>query len=122
VELPKLVQWPNPMKTEAITIQVTPKAAMAYRSASEEDRRKLDLLISLQLTEDLKSGWSLEKVMDDMSQEAAAGLTPEMLNSSLFDFLSRYIGTVEGTGETMSENCGERFATGLSAKRDQGHL
>ena len=33
------------MKTETITIQVTPQAAIAYRAASEEDRRKLDLLV-----------------------------------------------------------------------------
>jgi hypothetical protein len=70
------------MKTEAITIQVTPQTALAYRAVSEEDRRKLDLLLSLQLAEVLRSGESLEDVMDDMSREAAAaGLTPEVLDS-----------------------------------------
>ena len=33
-------------------------------------------------------------------------------NASLFDFLSGYIGTVEGTEEALSENCGWRFAEG----------
>ena len=32
--------------------------------------------------------------------------------ATLFDFLSGYIGTVEGTGEALSENCGGRFAEG----------
>ena len=72
------------MKSETITIHVSPQAAMAYRAASTDDRRKLDLLVSLQLTKFSSSGDSLEKVMDDMSQEAAAaGLTPEILDSIL---------------------------------------
>jgi hypothetical protein len=37
------------MKTDSITVHVTPQAATAYRAASEKDRRKLDLLVSLQL-------------------------------------------------------------------------
>jgi hypothetical protein len=74
------------MKTEAITVHVTPQAATTYRAASEEDRRKLDLLVSLQLTGSLGSGDSLEKVMEDMGQEAAAaGLTPEILDSILHE-------------------------------------
>jgi len=72
------------MKTEAITIHVTPQAATAYRAASADDRRKLDLLISLQLTEFLNPDDSLENVVEDMGQEAAAtGLTPDILNSIL---------------------------------------
>jgi len=74
------------MKTETITVQVSPQAAMAYRAASAEDRRKLDLLVSLQLVGLSSSRDSLEKVMDDMSREAAAaGLTPEILHSILND-------------------------------------
>jgi len=72
------------MNTETITVHVSPQAATAYRAASADERRKLDLLVSLQLTGLASSGDSLEKVMDDMSQEAAAaGLTPEMLDSIL---------------------------------------
>jgi hypothetical protein len=111
------------MQSEAITIQVTPQAATAYRAASEEDRRKLDLLVSLQIVEFFTSGESLKEAMDAMSREAAAaGLTPEMLDSTLFNFLSGHIGTVAGTGEAFSENCGERFAEGLSAKRERERL
>ena len=70
------------MKTETITVHVTPQVATAYRSVSEEDRRKLDLLVNLQLNEFLKSGESLDKVMEDMSREAAAtAFTPEMLDA-----------------------------------------
>ena len=72
------------MNTETITVHVTPQAATAYRAASEEDRHKLDLLVSLQLTEFSQSNDSLTTVMDAMSQEAAsAGLTPEVLDSIL---------------------------------------
>ena len=72
------------MNTETITVHVTPQAATAYRAASEEDRRKLDLLVSLQLTEFSQSNDSLATVMDAMSHEAAAaGLTPEVLDSIL---------------------------------------
>ena len=35
--------------TEEITIRVDPEAARAYRTASDENRRKLDLLLSLRL-------------------------------------------------------------------------
>ena len=72
------------MKTEEITIQVPAELARAYRTASEEDRRKMDLLASFQLTEFLRSRESLEEVMDEMSREACPrGLTPEILDSIL---------------------------------------
>ncbi len=41
------------MKTEEITIHVGAQVAEAYRHASEQDRRKMDLLVRLQLTESL---------------------------------------------------------------------
>ena len=72
------------MNAETISIQVSPEVAKAYRAASEKDRRKLDLFVTLQLTEFLGSSESLEEVMGDMSREAAAtGLTPEFLDSVL---------------------------------------
>lgn len=40
---------------------------------------------------------------------------------SLFDFLSGYAGTVSGTTEALSENCGYRFAQGLVEKQRRGH-
>jgi hypothetical protein len=36
---------------------------------------------------------------------------------TLFDFLSGYDGTVNGTTEALSENCGQRFAQGLLEKQ-----
>lgn len=41
---------------------------------------------------------------------------------SLFDFLSGYVGTVSGTTEALSENCGQRFAQGLVEKQQRGHV
>jgi hypothetical protein len=41
---------------------------------------------------------------------------------TLFDFLAGYIGTVNGTTEALSENCGQRFAEGLAEKQQRGHL
>ena len=41
---------------------------------------------------------------------------------SLFDFLSGYVGTVSGSTEAFSENCGRRFAEGLVEKQRRGHV
>ena len=41
---------------------------------------------------------------------------------TLFDFLSGYIGVVNGTMEALSENCGRRFAEGLAEKQRRGRL
>ncbi|ODS31265.1 MAG: hypothetical protein SCARUB_03610 [Candidatus Scalindua rubra] len=72
------------MKTEEITIRVDEDAANAYRSASEEDRRKLDLLLSLRLSEATRSAGSLKDVMREISRKAQdRGLTPEILESIL---------------------------------------
>jgi hypothetical protein len=53
-------------------------------------------------------------------QRSPPGLSAEQ--GTLFDFLSGYIGTVEGTGEALSENCGQRFSEELVAKHERGHL
>jgi hypothetical protein len=72
------------MRTEEITIHVDAEAANAYRSASEENRRKLDLLLSLRLTEATRSSRSLKEVMREISWKAQErGLTPEILESIL---------------------------------------
>ena len=74
------------MKIEEITMHVTPEAAQAYRAASDENRRKMDLLVSFQLTEFLRSPESLEEVMEEMSREAQQrGLTPAILDSILHE-------------------------------------
>ena len=72
------------MKAEPITIQVDSESAKAYRSASDETRRKLDLLLNLRLRDALRPGRSLEQVMDEMSENAQRrGLTPEILQEIL---------------------------------------
>lgn len=72
------------MNTGPITIQVDSEAASAYRAASEEQRRKFDLLLSLRLNEVTRPGASLSDVMREISLKAQArGLAPEMLESIL---------------------------------------
>lgn len=74
------------MKTEEITIRVEPEAAQIYRTASQEERRKLDLLLSLKLTDTTQSSRSLQEVMDEISQKAQErGLTPELLDQLLHE-------------------------------------
>ena len=69
---------------EEITIRVDPEAAKIYRSASAQDRLKLDLLLSLQLHGGLEKRRSLEEVMDELSRQAKAnGMTPETLQAIL---------------------------------------
>ncbi len=43
-------------------------------------------------------------------------------DKTLFDFLSGYIGTVSGTPEALSKDCGRHFADGLVEKKRQGRL
>jgi hypothetical protein len=74
------------MQTEEITIRVDPEAAEAYRSAPDDVRRKLDLLLSIRLHEALRPGRSLQEVMREISRKAQErGLTPEILESILHE-------------------------------------
>jgi hypothetical protein len=74
------------MQTQEITIRVDPLAANAYLAASEEERRKLDLMLSLRLQDVTQPGESLEAIIRDISRRAQErGLTPEILESSLND-------------------------------------
>ena len=67
------------MPTEEITIRVEPRAARAYREASEQERLKLELLLSLRLQDALNRQGSLQDAMRDISRNAQArGLTPEI--------------------------------------------
>jgi hypothetical protein len=69
---------------QEITIRVEPTAAAIYLAASEQDRRKLDVLLSLRLTQTARQSRSLREVIRDASQEAQAnGLTPEILQEIL---------------------------------------
>jgi hypothetical protein len=74
------------MQTQEITIRVDPEAASAYLAASEDDRCKLDLLLSLRLHEATRPGETLDEVVRDISAKAQArGLTPAILESILHD-------------------------------------
>jgi hypothetical protein len=70
---------PNP----TITIPLDPQTAQAYDSASPQEKRKLQALLSLRLRE-LASGEypSLQKTLDELGRKAQdRGLTPEILDS-----------------------------------------
>ena len=72
------------MERQAITIQVSPKAARAYETATAEERRKLDALLSLKLSEAARHPRPLTEVMDEVSRKAQQrGLTPEILEELL---------------------------------------
>lgn len=69
----------------SITIPLDPQAAAAYESASPEERRKMQALVSLWLrdlaTKDLPS---LSRVLEEVGRKAQArGLTTEALNTLL---------------------------------------
>ena len=72
------------MPTEEITIRVDPEAARVYKTASEEERQRLDALLSQRLREAIRGGDDLEQYMRDVSRRAQArGLTPEILRELL---------------------------------------
>jgi hypothetical protein len=72
------------MPTEEITIRVDSETARVYRAAPEDERRKLDLLISLRIKDATRSDESLQEIMRDISAKAhERGLTPEMLETML---------------------------------------
>lgn len=72
------------METKTITIRVSPEAAYAYQTASAEQQRKLDALLSLKLAEMARAKRPLEAIMSEISRKAQeGGLTPEILKSML---------------------------------------
>jgi hypothetical protein len=72
------------METQEIKIRVSPQAADMYQSASEEERSKLDLLLSLKLREIGSSSRSIHEIMREASEEAQArGLSEEVLREIL---------------------------------------
>ena len=74
------------MATKEISIRVSNQAAEAYRAASPDERRKLDALLSMRLTEAMRTKRSLEEVMSEISRRAQErGLTPEQLQEILDD-------------------------------------
>jgi hypothetical protein len=72
------------METKSITIRVSAEVARIFEAAPEEQRRKLEALLSLKLSDATRSKRPLEEVMSNISRNAQArGLTPEILDSSL---------------------------------------
>jgi len=75
------------MPTETISLEVDADAARAFSAASAEERRKLQLLLSLRLRElTSQPVRPLKQVMDEIGRYAEArGMTPEILESLLRD-------------------------------------
>jgi len=75
------------MPETAITIPVDAETARAYRTASPNDRKKIQLLLRLRLRELAKlPTTSLIEIMDDIGAKAEArGSPPEILEALLHD-------------------------------------
>jgi hypothetical protein len=75
------------MATATISIEVDADAARTFSGASTQDRRKLELLLSLRLRElTVGPGRPLKEIMNDIGDHAEAqGLTPEITESLLHD-------------------------------------
>jgi ferritin-like protein len=73
------------MSSPTISIEVDERTARAFAAASEDERRRLQLLLALRLRE-LTDGppRSLNDLLDEIGARAKAqGLTPEILESLL---------------------------------------
>ena len=75
------------MATATIALEVDADTARAFAAASPEDRRKLQLLLSLRLRElTARPARPLHEIMDEIGRYAESrGLTPEVLESLLHD-------------------------------------
>ena len=74
------------METQEITIRVDPESARAYEAALPEERRKIDLLLSLRLKQVTGRTAPLKQVMREISEKAQVrGLTEEKLDELLRD-------------------------------------
>ena len=74
------------MSRETIEIRVDSEAARSYARASDDQRRKLDLLLSIRIEEATRSDVDLESVMGDVARRAQErGLTEAKLAELLED-------------------------------------
>ena len=72
------------MDTREITIRVDAEAAEAYAAASPEEKEKIDLLLSLRLSQVTGPVAPLEQVMREISEASRKrGLTEEELDELL---------------------------------------
>lgn len=70
---------------KTVTIELEDEAARVFQSASDEERKRIEMLLSLWLREYASaSNAPFETLLDKMSERAEArGLTPEILDSLL---------------------------------------
>jgi hypothetical protein len=69
---------------ETITIRVDERVAQLFKAATEQEKRKMEALISLRLLETIQTKETLENVMRRISRNAQVrGLTPEILEDIL---------------------------------------
>ncbi len=74
------------MQTKPIVIRVNAEVARIFEAASEEHRRKFEALLSMKISDATRPKRPLEEVMSEISRNAKArGLTPEILDSILFE-------------------------------------
>ena len=72
------------MDTEVINIRVDAETAKTFKSLPEEDRRKIEALLSIRLSDVSRNAESLDAVMKEIADKAKArGLNPEILKSLL---------------------------------------
>ena len=73
------------MPNSTVTIPLDPQTARAYDSATAEDKRKIQALLSLWLRELAKGHYpALQQVLDEVGRKAKPSrLTPEILDSLL---------------------------------------
>ena len=72
------------METKPITLYINAEAARIFETVPIEQRRKIEALLSLKLTQANLEKRTLEEIMSDISQTAQKrGLTPEILDSIL---------------------------------------
>lgn len=69
------------MATETITLEIDSDVARAFKSVSEEQRAKLQILLGIWLQEFSRAeGSTLPQTMDEIGNKAESrGLTPEIL-------------------------------------------
>ncbi|ARV61171.1 hypothetical protein BZZ01_23425 [Nostocales cyanobacterium HT-58-2] len=70
---------------QEIMIEVSPEIAEAYQSASPQERKKIQAIVSILLQKQVDQDVAfLRELMDEISDRARArGLTPEILESIL---------------------------------------
>jgi hypothetical protein len=61
------------METKSITIRVNPEAASIFETFPEEQRRKIEALFSLKLTQATRDKRTLEEVISNVSRKAQDG-------------------------------------------------